>query len=149
MSDVDRTAVTFGGVTPILRVADIDASFSYYVNVLGFALQWQDGRFGCVSRGKTSIMLCEGDQGQPGCWIYVGISDADALYAEYVASGARIRHPPRNFPWGARELHVFDPDGHVLRLGSDALEGDPPGEWLDSSGKRWIPQPGGGWRAAE
>ena len=59
-----------------------------------------------------------------------------------------MRHPPTNYPWGARELQVTDPDGHVLRFGSDAVPGEPLGDWLDGDGVRWVPQPDGTWRAA-
>lgn len=136
----------FGAATPILRVADFDASVAYYVGVLGFELAWRDRRFGCVRRGDASLMLCQGSQGCGGTWAYVEVDDADALHAELRARGARIRHPPQTFPWGSRELHVFDPDGHVLRLGAESRPGDPLGEWLDEAGVRWQALPDGGWR---
>lgn len=66
-----------------------------------------------------------------------------------ISRGARIRVPPTNYPWGAREVHVFDLDGHVLRFGSDAIEGEPMGEWLDEEGVRWQPQPDGSWTRVE
>jgi catechol 2,3-dioxygenase-like lactoylglutathione lyase family enzyme len=141
--------VEFGGVTPILRVASLETSLAYYVGVLGFTEHWRDVGFASVGRGRVSVMLCEGDQGSPGTWVYVGVSDADALHEELRARGALIRHPPTNYPWRARELHVSDPDGHVLRLGSDAVPGEPVGEWLDGRGVRWIPQPDGSWQRAE
>ena len=34
-------------------------------------------------------------------------------------------------------MQVADPDGNVLRLGSEPLAGEPVGEWLDASGRRW------------
>jgi hypothetical protein len=37
---------------------------------------------------------------------------------EYKESGAQILQPPENFPW-ACEMKVGDPDGRVLRFGSD------------------------------
>jgi uncharacterized glyoxalase superfamily protein PhnB len=142
-------AVELEGATPILRVGDIEASLAYYVEALGFRVQWRHGDFACVQRGDASLMLCEGDQGHPGTWVYLGVSDADALHDEVRARGAAVRHPPTNYPWGARELHVTDPDGHVLRFGADARPGEPVGEWLDGKGRRWLPQPDGSWRAAE
>jgi uncharacterized glyoxalase superfamily protein PhnB len=63
-------------------------------------------------------------QGQPGTWVWIGVEDVEALYQEYQASGARIRHPPQNYPW-AYEMKVEDPDGHVLRFGSDSKPGMP------------------------
>ncbi|HVE80228.1 MAG TPA: glyoxalase superfamily protein, partial [Gemmatimonadaceae bacterium] len=142
------SAVELEGATPILSVTNIEASLAYYVDALGFGVQWRQGDFACVRRGAAALMLCGGDQGHAGTWVYVGVSDADALHDEVRARGAIIRHPPTNYPWGARELHVTDPDGHVLRLGADARPGEPLGEWLDGRGRRWLPQPDGSWRAA-
>lgn len=142
------SAIHFGHTTPILRVTDFDASVAYYVSALGFTLEWRDGRFGSVGRGHAHVMLCEGSQGGPGTWLYVGVSDADAAHEEFRRRGARIRQEPVNYPWGAREVHVFDPDGHVLRFGSDALEGEPLGDWLDENGVRWSPQSDGSWTRA-
>lgn len=146
-SDGDQLA--FEGATPILRVADFEASVAYYEEALGFTLAWRDGRFGSVKRGNATIMLCEGSQGCAGTWLYLSVADADALHEEYLGRGAIIRHPPTNFPWGSRELHVFDPDGHVLRLGSEVRRGEPLGPWLDEAGARWLPQPDGSWRRLE
>jgi uncharacterized glyoxalase superfamily protein PhnB len=136
----------FEGITPILRVSDFEASLDYYVRVLGFALVFREGRFGCVRRGGASLMLSEGSQGHAGTWVYVGVSDADLLHDEIRPRGATIRQPPTNYPWGSRELHVFDPDGHVLRFGSEAREGEPFGPWLDEQGVRWLPLPDGSWQ---
>jgi uncharacterized glyoxalase superfamily protein PhnB len=58
------------------------------------------------------------NQGQPGTWVWLGVEDVDALFDEYRQSGATIVQPPENFPW-ACEMKVADPDGHVLRFGSD------------------------------
>jgi uncharacterized glyoxalase superfamily protein PhnB len=63
-------------------------------------------------------MLCEGDQGQPGTWLWIGVEDADVFFAEFSSKGARIRNPPKNFDW-AYEFAVEDPDGHVLRFGAE------------------------------
>jgi len=142
------TSVAFRGVTPIVRVSDIDASLDYYVRVLGFTTDWRDNdgySFASVSRGKCSLFLATGDQGHPGSWMWIGVSDVDALHEELLRTGAKIRHPPTNYPWGSREMHVEDPDGNVLRLGSENKVGEPMGEWLDSHGILWRPNPGGGW----
>lgn len=85
------------------------------MNILGFKLDWGSGGFGSVTRGKASLMLCEGSQGHSGTWMWFAVSDADRLFEELRDRGARIRHPPENFPWGSRELHVFDVRGVIVR----------------------------------
>jgi hypothetical protein len=99
--------------------------------VLGFRnADWGDDHFTCVSRDRAAIYLCRGGQGQPGTWVWVGVEDVGALYEEYQASGARIRHAPRNHPW-AYEMKVEDPDGHVLRFGSEPRADVPFDAWAD------------------
>lgn len=134
---------TFGPASPIFRVKDLGASTRYYVEQLGFAIDWEyEGVITSVSRDRCCIFLCEGDQGRPGAWTWIGVNDAEALHQELLASGARIRHPPTNYSW-ALEMQVEDLDGNVLRLGSDPLEGVPFGEWLDMHGRRWARSPEG------
>lgn len=135
----------FDPATPILRVSDLTASLDHYARVLGFDLKWRAGTFASVGRGRCSLFLCEGDQGHAGGWVWIGVGDAAALHEELLAKGARVRHPPTNYAW-ALEMQVEDPDGNVLRFGSDPREGVPPGEWLDGAGVRWEPVEGGGFR---
>jgi hypothetical protein len=82
-----------------------------------------------VSRDRATFMLCEGDQGHPGTWVWIGVEDAAALFEEYAAKGATIRLAPINYPW-AYEMHVEDPDCHVLRFGSEPKEDCPFSAWV-------------------
>lgn len=134
---------------PIFRVDDLDASVTYYVERLGFELEWRSDPLASVVRDRTSIMLSEGDQGHAGTWVWIAAGDVDELYTEFQARGALLRHAPANYPWGSRECQVSDPDGHVLRFGADAKADEPLGDWLDGEGRRWIPQPDGSWRTAD
>ena len=107
-------------IIPILYVGNFAASLDHYENVLGFRKEWDWGDppdIGSVERDGFSIMLCEGEQGHPGTWIWMGVEDADEYYEEYKASGAKIREHPINYPW-AYELRIEDLDGHVIRIGS-------------------------------
>ena len=115
--DVNR----FESMTPILNVKDVAASIDYYVDKLGFEKRWDWGSppgFACVGRDQVSIFLCREGQGARGTWISIFVQDVDALYEDYQRRGAMIRQKPTNFPWGAREMNVQDPDGHRLRIGS-------------------------------
>ena len=109
----------FECANPILSVEDLGRSVRYYVEVLGFTnAEWGGDDFTCVSRDNPSIYLSQGDQGQPGTWLWIGVDDVAALHEEYKSRGATILDPPQNFPW-AYEMRVGDPDGHVLRFGSE------------------------------
>jgi predicted enzyme related to lactoylglutathione lyase len=129
-SDLARSKLE--GSAPILRVRDMATRLRYYVDVLGFKnADWGSHEFTCVTREvHAGIYLCQGGQGQPGTWVWIGAEDVETLYEEYKASGAKFRHPPQNYPW-AYEMKVEDPDGHVLRFGSEPKTDLPFAEWHD------------------
>lgn len=141
--------VVFGGVNPIFRVHDLASSLDYYVNKLGFKIDWsvENLNFACVSRDRCGIFLSEGDQGNPGVWVWIGVDDVSRLYEEYRRNGAKIRNEPVNFSW-AYEMQVEDLDGNVLRIGSDPLPDQPFGPWRDMHGDLWVATPDGGWTKA-
>ncbi len=119
----ERGVNRFESAIPILNVASVPASLDYYVDRLGFEKEWDWGTpptFACVRRDEVRIFMCQGGQGQPGTWISIFVQDVDALYDDYRKRGVKVPKPPADFPWGVREMLVEDPDGHCLRMGSDA-----------------------------
>ena len=67
-----------------------------------------------LTRGRCNLFLTVGEQDHRGGWVCIGAPDADTLYQELLGRGANVRHPPSNYPWGLREVHVEDLDGNVL-----------------------------------
>jgi len=104
-------------IVPILYVKDVRVSVEWYEKMLGLEEEDWGGRFTSVGRDNWGMYLCEGAQGQPGTWIWIGVSDVEPLYENLKAKGAKIVLPPTNFGH-ALEIRVEDPDGHVLRFGS-------------------------------
>jgi predicted enzyme related to lactoylglutathione lyase len=112
-------SVRFENSQPILRVEDMKASLRFYVDQLGFKnAAWGDDNFTSVNRDSAGIYLCRGAQGRGGAWVWIGVEDAGKLHDELKERGVSIRMPPENYPW-AFEFHVEDPDGNVLRFGSE------------------------------
>ena len=96
--------IALGGVTPVLRVSDVPISVDYYKRALGFKVDFlfpdaESPFFASVSRGKCSLFLCAGDQGNPGSWVWIDGKDVETLHEEFCASGAKIRNPPTNYKW--------------------------------------------------
>jgi len=142
-----KTLIELGGVTPILRVANLAASIDYYTTKLGFKVNWGfpdtgESFFASISRGRCNLFLSVGDQGHPGAWVWIDGNNVEALHEEFKASGANIRNPPTNYSW-ALEMQVEDLDGNILRFGSDPKKDEPEGPWLDMYGDRWIRLPDG------
>jgi heme-degrading monooxygenase HmoA/catechol 2,3-dioxygenase-like lactoylglutathione lyase family enzyme len=121
----EEPAVEVECIVPILRVRHLRESLRYYVDVLGFRPEWgteEGSEMASVIRDGRSIMLCQGAQGQPGTWVWIGVEDIRPLYTRLTSTGAKIRQGPVSRPW-AYEMQVEDPDGHVLRFGSEPLPG--------------------------
>jgi predicted lactoylglutathione lyase len=108
-------------INPILLVKDIKVSLSYYVKRLGFEVaDWvtEDATFAMVLRDGFGIYLAEETETRSKCYVWIGVEDVHAIHDEYKASGANIVKAPVNYSW-AYEMRVEDPDGHVLRIGSE------------------------------
>lgn len=137
----ESTALNFRveNVAPILYVTDMARSLAFYVDILGFRkAEWGDDNFTSVSRDNSGLYLCKGGQGQTGTWIWIGFDgDIFALHQQMVTNGVSIKIPPTNFSW-AYEMQVLDPDGHVLRFGTDPDSSQP---FVDGSGIQ-VPFPG-------
>ncbi|MGZ4900907.1 MAG: glyoxalase superfamily protein [Candidatus Angelobacter sp.] len=121
MTESGPIPVLFENSQPILRVEDMDTSVRFYVNKLGFKnATWGGGDFTSVNRDHAGIYLCRGDQGRGGAWVWIGVEDAEKLHEELKARGVAIRMPLTNHSW-ALEFQVEDPDGNVIRFGSEPI----------------------------
>ena len=84
-------AVRVERMIPILNVRSVPDSVRYYVDVLGFKVDWDASDYASVSLDRHAIMLCQGGQGQSGTWIWIGVEDVEELFHKYTASGAKFR----------------------------------------------------------
>ena len=118
----EQSANRFELVVPILTVRNIPASIEYYVDKLGFQKKWEWGDppdFACVGRDQVELFLSQTTKDVSAAWLSIFVQDIDALYETYKKSGAIIRQPPADYPWGIREMTVEDLDGHRIRMGGD------------------------------
>lgn len=109
-------------ITPILRSFDEAKAREFYVDFLGFTVDWEH-RFEPdlplylqVSRGGCVLHLSEhhGDC-SPGASMRIEVDDVDALHAELAAKRyCNARPSVDEMPWGARDMRVTDPFGNRL-----------------------------------
>ena len=114
--------VTFERAAPVLTVQDLDAALARYGR-LGFTVEFDDSaRYGFVQRGAVQLHLAENDPTDPGPTggvVYLYVSDADAVCAEWRSAGVWGRFiGPHDTPYGLREFVFTDRDGTVHRVGS-------------------------------
>ena len=118
------------GSAPYFIVRDLLTSIKYYHEILGFddPPLWGDPpTFAMPQRDGFIFMLKQAEEGteiktnrdQSGYWdAYVWIQDADALFAEFQASGAIIDYAPHiQHDYDMKEFAVRDPDGYVIAFG--------------------------------
>jgi uncharacterized glyoxalase superfamily protein PhnB len=112
--------------TPILRIFDDAKAHEFYVDFLGFSIDWQhrfhDGApsYVQVSRGGCLLHLSEhhGDA-CPGAAARIQVDDLDALEAELQAKEYKYYRPViEEMPWGTRDMTVKDPFGNRLTFTS-------------------------------
>jgi uncharacterized glyoxalase superfamily protein PhnB len=132
-------AMAVEGVTPILNVADIEASLAWFES-LGWATDftWPDDAeqagFAAVTSGTHArLFLCRGAQGARGgpdprfpgddetggvwvTWWVASRSEVDAMHTRALELGHKVSMAPTEEPWGVREFHLRHPDGHTFRV---------------------------------
>ena len=113
-------------VIPQLRITDAQQSIAFYVQALGFVVDWKHQfkpgfpLFLQITREGQTLFLSEhrGD-GEVGGAVYFLVPDVDRCWAEFSARGVRAASGPADTPWGTREVLLRDPDGNRLRFASE------------------------------
>ena len=113
-------------VIPQLRITHAETSLRFYVENLGFKLDWQHQfepgfpLFVQLTRQGQTIFLTEhsGDC-QVGGAVYFIVPDAAQCWSEFAQQGVASANPLADTPWGTREFMLTDPDGNRLRFASD------------------------------
>lgn len=118
-------------IAPCFIVSDVETSISFYVDKLGFSIEFADPPenpfFGIVRRDGAMIFLkAEGGiepipnnrRHRHLRWdAYVSAPDPDALYEDFAQRGAPFSEPLCDTHDGLRGFEVTDPDGLVLFFG--------------------------------
>jgi catechol 2,3-dioxygenase-like lactoylglutathione lyase family enzyme len=109
-------------VIPALRITEYARSKAFYVERLGFELEWEHRFephfpvFMSVVRDGMRLYLSEhaGDC-QVGGLVHFVIGDVDAWHHEFQRQGVQATDPPNN-GLGFRNMTITDPDGNQLRF---------------------------------
>ena len=114
--------MSFGKTTPILRIFDEATAKEFYVDFLGFKVDWEH-RFEFdlplymqVSKDGCVLHLSEHhDDCTPGAAIRIEASDLDSFHAELASKRYRYARPGiEKMAWGTRDMSVKDPFGNRL-----------------------------------
>jgi catechol 2,3-dioxygenase-like lactoylglutathione lyase family enzyme len=107
---------------PVLRVFDRDLALAFYVDWLGFRLDWEHQygpdfpKYMQVSRGSATLHLSEhyGDC-SPGAKLLIPTDDVAAYHRELSARpNPNMRPQVKDAPWGDKVMEITDPFGNRL-----------------------------------
>ena len=108
---------------PAFPVRDLTAALAHYAR-LGFTTSEYTGEsaaggYGFARRDDVELQLGTVPDGRTASptTAYLYVDDADALAAEWRATGADVGSA-EDTPWGRREGVMTDPDGNIIRFGS-------------------------------
>lgn len=107
-------------ITPNLRVAEVEATKSFYTDYLG--LTTEEFNLGWVARYTSpetgaNVQLVTRDATAPeDSVISVHTDDVEGAYEEARKLGYEIVHPINTEPWGVRRFLVRAPDGNIINV---------------------------------
>lgn len=117
-------------IAPSFIVKNVPAALGFYRDRLGFEVTFEgppEGVFlGIVERGAAMIMLKavgvdplpNGTRHPWARWdAYIGVSDPDALAAEFLSRNLEFSEPLKDTDDGLRGFELKDVDGYVLFFG--------------------------------
>lgn len=100
---------------PHLPLSDIPAGIVWYQQKLGFEINYSDQNIGVMFRDQVTLLLVTRTPQHSGigsCGVYIG--DADKLFSELTARGAKTLGEPVSQPWGLRDFTVVDLEGNRI-----------------------------------
>jgi catechol 2,3-dioxygenase-like lactoylglutathione lyase family enzyme len=104
---------TLISISPRVPVADMEQALAFYAQ-LGFATIGRSGEFVIVERDGMSLHFHIAE-GHRVCWI--GVTNIEALYQQYVPTGALQSPQVTSQPWGMKEFFLCDPFRNLLLFG--------------------------------
>jgi catechol 2,3-dioxygenase-like lactoylglutathione lyase family enzyme len=102
---------------PIFLVADVARSKDHYLK-LGFTTSDHDGTYAFAHRDDLTIHLAQADGRPIAGHVYLHVTDAEAIAAAWRLAGLSVTGP-QDYDYGKREGSHIDPDGNVIRFGSE------------------------------
>ncbi|MEK6235407.1 MAG: glyoxalase superfamily protein, partial [Planctomycetales bacterium] len=115
-----------GKCVPNLPVRDAPSAIQWYMEVLGFTMDFDDAVLGfnhtmyaCLSRDEFTICINEHDDSEEPHDLWCNVDGIHDLYEEFVGKEVEDLGKPQKMPWGSFEMKIKDPNGHVICFTQD------------------------------
>lgn len=115
-------------ITPFMHVPSIASAKAFFVDLLGFTIEFEQPGYMYVERDGVAVRVLESDDcdkpsgGSRAFRYYVDVADVDAIYRELKSKLDRLPHGdvfgPVDQPYDQRELCILAPDGDLFVFGA-------------------------------
>lgn len=124
---IARPDFTLQPAIPVLRISSLGAAKTFYVDFLGFQLDWggeEDSSYAQITRSDTTLHLDAQSPVSGPVAMLVRMDGLNALHAELSQKADMFVPGAIDFtPWDSRVFQVVDPFGNIIRF----WENNPPG----------------------
>jgi uncharacterized glyoxalase superfamily protein PhnB len=106
-------------IAPELPVSNLHEAMKDYEDKLGFrvAMQTVNGDYAIVERDDVAIHLFpDRSRSHSPVGVHIFTPDLEALYAEFLKSGAHLTQGIERKPWGNREFRLKDGFGNEIKF---------------------------------
>jgi catechol 2,3-dioxygenase-like lactoylglutathione lyase family enzyme len=110
----------FLGASPILPVADVEATAHFFSEKLGFETVglWHEPNYGVVRRGQTVIEFGSGRKEFAGSGVcFIHVENADQVHEEWQAQDIEFVGDLSDRDYGSRDFRIRDNNGNMLIIG--------------------------------
>jgi catechol 2,3-dioxygenase-like lactoylglutathione lyase family enzyme len=127
VSDTQEWPGSIAAIT--LFVEDLDSAKSFYQEVFGLPIHYEDENSAVFEFGATLVNLLKATEAQglvePALssrdagvrfQFTLGVADVDSMSAELGRRGVELLNGPVNRPWDVRTASFRDPGGHIWEI---------------------------------
>ena len=111
----------------IFHVSNVEASLTYYTEVLGFNVDFRYRDLAGLEHGAVILYLSGPAQDVKKAvgegTIYIFCDEVDQYFQEVTARGASVEITIDDRPYGSRDFAIKDPDGNILTFGKEGHDG--------------------------
>ncbi len=109
----------------IFHVNDLESALKYYVDVLGFEIDFRYDTLAGLKHGEVLIHL-SGPASHPSVakravgqgHVYIFCDEVDEYFEDVSRKGALLMVPPADRDYGMRDFAVTDADSNILAFGT-------------------------------
>lgn len=116
----------FQPIVPMIWTRELEATVSFYCEILGFHLGNYSEEWGwaAISKDECEIMIARPNESTPferpyfSGTFYIKTDDVETLWHQ-IKDKVKVAYDMEDFDWGMREFAIYDNNSYMLQFGQD------------------------------